>query len=235
MEPTSEWKNDPWVDERMAALAPQGEWRMDTGGAIDRFRQGTMRRPGRSWPVVAAGAVAGGLCLMAFPAGRTLAQRCVDCTVAVWQAFRPVYLSDRKAAPDFTRAGASGEPVRLADLRGKVVLLNFWAPWCPPCKLEMPWFVEFQNTYGSQGFVVLGVSLDEKGWETVRPFMASVGVNFPMVVGDDALAALYGGVQSLPTTMIIDRDGRIAATYSGVAGKAVYRAAIEKQLAEGLR
>src|ERR1700731_1352665 len=115
--------------------------------------------------------------------------------------------SDRKTAPDFTLADASGAPVKLSDYKGKVVLLNFWATWCGPCKIEIPWFIEFNKTYKDQGFAVLGVSLDDDGWKSVKPYLTDKKIDYTVVVGGNEVSKSYGGVDSLPTTFIIDRDG----------------------------
>lgn len=100
--------------------------------------------------------------MLAFPGTRVFAERCaaacVAGTVAVGQRLGIT------AVPAFPLTDASGQTVRLADFRGKVVLLNFWATWCPPCKTEIPWFVEFQSKYEAAGLVVLGISMDEEGW-----------------------------------------------------------------------
>ena len=96
---------------------------------------------------------------------------------------REVKLS--KIAPDFTLSNAKGERLRLSSYKGKVVLLNFRATWCGPCKVEIPWFVEFQKTYQAQGLTVLGVSMDEDGWSVVNPYVASQKVNYPIVLGDE--------------------------------------------------
>jgi cytochrome c biogenesis protein CcmG/thiol:disulfide interchange protein DsbE len=137
---------------------------------------------------------------------------------------------ERRSAPDFALKDADGKTVRLSDYRGKVVLLDFWATWCQPCKIEIPWFMEFERKYRDRGFAVLGVSMDEEGWEVVRPFVAELGVNYRMVLGDDGAAASYGGVEALPTTFLIDRDGKIAAVHVGLASKRDFQDGIENLL-----
>ncbi|MDX2153527.1 MAG: redoxin domain-containing protein [Bryobacteraceae bacterium] len=131
--------------------------------------------------------------------------------------------SERKPAPDFTLKDADGKNVSLADYKGKVVLLNFWATWCGPCKVEIPWFVEFEKQYKDKGFAVLGVAMDEEGWEIVRPYIQEKKVNYRVLVGNDSTAELYGGVASLPTTFLIDREGRIASTHVGLVSKSDYQ------------
>jgi cytochrome c biogenesis protein CcmG/thiol:disulfide interchange protein DsbE len=120
--------------------------------------------------------------------------------------------SERKAAPQFALKDSTGKTVSLTDYRGKVVLLDFWATWCTGCKMEIPWFSEFQKTYGAQGLAVVGVSMDESGWSAVRPFLAETHVPYPILLGDDPTAQRFG-IQSLPDTFLIDRQGRVAAAY----------------------
>ena len=130
--------------------------------------------------------------------------------------------AERKAAPGFTLKDADGRSVSLSEYRGKVVLLNFWATWCGPCKLEIPWFVEFEQKYKDRGFAVVGVAMDEEGWEVVKPYIAQAKVNYRVVMGDDSVAQLYGGVESLPTSFIIDQGGRIASTHVGLVSRDDY-------------
>ena len=142
-------------------------------------------------------------------------------------------MGNRKPAPDFTLKDASGNSVKLSDYRGKVVLLNFWATWCGPCALEIPWFVEFQQQLKSRGLEVVGVSMDEEGWSAIKPFIAEHKVNYRVLLGNDSVSQLYGGVDSLPTTFIIDRDGRIAVPpHVGLAGKNEYLNEIQSVLNE---
>ena len=133
-------------------------------------------------------------------------------------------------APDFTLTSADGKQVSLSDYKDQVVLLNFWATWCVPCKIEMPWFVEFQREYKDKGFTVLAVSLDEEGWEVVRPFLEEMKPNFPVLLGDDETAERFGGVVALPTTVIVSRQGEIVSRHTGLVSKSEYVEDIEKLL-----
>lgn len=123
---------------------------------------------------------------------------------------------DRKKAPDFVLKDANGTAAKLSDYKGKVVLLDFWATWCGPCKIEIPWFMEFEQTYKDRGFAVVGVSMDEDGWDVVKPYIQTRKINYRILLGNDEVGQLYGGVDSLPTTFLIDRSGRIAAIHVGL-------------------
>jgi thiol-disulfide isomerase/thioredoxin len=99
------------------------------------------------------------------------------------------------------------------------VLLNFWATTCGGCKVEIPWFMELQDRYQNRGFTVIGVAMDDDGWKSVKPYLQRKPFNYPIVVGNENVARLYGGVAELPMTMLIDRDGAIAASYTGIVDK----------------
>ena len=135
-----------------------------------------------------------------------------------------------QTAPDFILKDASGTDFRLSDYRGRVVLLNFWATWCAPCKAEIPWFEEFQKAYASRGLAVIGISMDEDGWKVVQPYKEATRINYRIAIGDDALTQKYGGVTSLPETFLIDRDGRIAGRHIGIVGKSDYESEIVQLL-----
>jgi peroxiredoxin len=128
----------------------------------------------------------------------------------------------RKVAPNFALKDSDGRTVQLADYRGKVVLLNFWATWCGPCKIEIPWFTEFERRHKDRGFAVVGISMDEEGWDAVKPFLSEYRINYRVLMGNNAVAQLYDGVSALPTTFLIDREGRIAAIHEGLVSKSRY-------------
>lgn len=131
---------------------------------------------------------------------------------------------DRKAAPDFALKDINGQTVHISDYKGKVVLLDFWATWCGPCKIEIPWFMEFEQQLKDRGFAVLGVSMDEDGWGVVKPYLQEMKVNYRVVLGNDQVGEQYGGVESLPTTFLIDRQGKIASVHIGLSrGKEEFR------------
>jgi len=147
-------------------------------------------------------------------------QACAPGSTADAASVRAV--KDRKNAPAFTLKDATGKAATLAEYKGKVVLLNFWATWCGPCKIEIPWFIEFEQKYKDKGFAVLGVAMDEEGWDIVKPYITDKKVNYRVLLGDDSTAQLYGGVDSLPTTFLIDKTGKIAAVHVGLVSKSEY-------------
>ncbi len=132
-----------------------------------------------------------------------------------------VITSDPKGqtAPDFVLKDIDGKSVRLSDYRGKAVVLNFWATWCPPCKTEMPWLIDLQNEYRGQGLEIIGVALDEAGKDEIAKFARDMKLNYPVLIGDDNTADAYGNVQMLPTTFYIDRKGKIISRVVGLTGR----------------
>jgi thiol-disulfide isomerase/thioredoxin len=130
-------------------------------------------------------------------------------------------VGDMKIAPDFTLQSLDGKTVHLSDFRGKAVLLNFWATWCEPCKIEMPWIVDLQKQYASQGLQVVGVAMDD------------VGAADPVVIGKDETSDAYGGLPFLPTTFYIGRDGKIVDKVFGIKGRSEIEDDVKKALAEG--
>ncbi len=133
-------------------------------------------------------------------------------------------------APDFARADLNGKQVRLADRRGKLVLLNFWASWCAPCREEMPTFSRWQRNFQAKGLQVIGISMDDDVTE-VKKFLAQYPVSYPIVMGDAKLAEHFGGVLGLPLSYLIDAQGRVVARYQGEADLAKLEAKITALLA----
>jgi peroxiredoxin len=140
-----------------------------------------------------------------------------------------------KRAPDFSLRTVEGKKLSLSDYKGKAVLINFWATWCAPCKIEMPWLVALRTQYAPQGFEILGVSEDDA--DTPRAKLAKFGqeqgLNYPLLLGDDAVSRKYGGVEFLPTSYFVGRDGKIVAETAGLVSKAEVEASIKKALATG--
>jgi len=133
-------------------------------------------------------------------------------------------------APDFVLPSLDGRKVKLSDFRGKAVLLNFWATWCPPCKVEMPWFEDLQKQYAQDGLVVLGVAMDDTEPATIAKFASDLGVNYEVLLGTDKVSDDYGDVQYLPTTFYIGRDGTIVDKMTGLLDRKEIESAVRKTL-----
>jgi thiol-disulfide isomerase/thioredoxin len=139
-------------------------------------------------------------------------------------------LAKSAPAPDFVLESLDGRNVHLSDLRGKAVLLNFWATWCAPCKIEMPWFVELQSQYGSQGLQIVGVAMDDSSKDDIAKFAKDMGVNYPILIGKEAVGDAYGGVPALPESFFIGRNGKIVDRIIGLKGKGEIEDDIKKAL-----
>ena len=133
-------------------------------------------------------------------------------------------------APDFQLPSLDGSKVKLSDFRGKAVLLNFWATWCPPCKVEMPWFADLQRQYGKDGLVILGVAMDDSKPDSIQQFASEMGVNYQILLGTDKVSDDYGDVDSLPTTFYIGRDGTIVDKMVGLLDRKDIEDAVKKTL-----
>ncbi len=140
--------------------------------------------------------------------------------------------SERRPAPPFRLQAYDGSMQSLAGLQGKVVVLNFWATWCGPCREEIPILRRVRREYTARGVEVLGVAMDGRGWPAVTPFVAARGIDYPILLGTPAVARAYGGLKTLPHTVFIDRHGRVVATASTVLEEASLRRIIGLLVAE---
>lgn len=125
-----------------------------------------------------------------------------------------------KPAPNFAFKTADGNTVELKNLAGKVVLINFWATWCGPCRAEIPGMLEVYKKYKAKGLEIVGISLDSQGWGVVKPFVEKMNINYPVVVGDPQVVSDYGNFQGIPTTFVVDRKGNIVVEHTGAVSKA---------------
>ena len=144
-----------------------------------------------------------------------------------------------KPAPEVTLKDLEGKDLSLSQYRGKVVLVNFWATWCEPCQVEIPWLIEIQQKYAAKGFTVLGIAMDEEGAKVVTPWVskerfdvngAKSQMNYPIVIGNDAAADKFGGLLGYPTSVLITRDGKIVKRITGIISSEEISKSIESQL-----
>jgi peroxiredoxin len=135
----------------------------------------------------------------------------------------------RKTAPDFQLTDIDGKPLTLSQYRGKVVLLDFWAVDCGGCKIEIPWYVAFDRKYRSQGLQLVGVDMYGESPAKIRAFMQKSGMIYPVAVGDDALGAKFG-LEAMPLTLLIDREGRVAVSHAGIVDRVAFERDIEELL-----
>ncbi len=136
------------------------------------------------------------------------------------------------AAPEFRIKDLEGREVRMSDLKGKVVLVNFWATWCKPCTLEIPWLIELQKKYGEKGFTVVGIAMDEEGAKVVAPYAHQAKINYPIWIGDEDVATKFGGILGIPTSFLVSKDGRIVERYLGIL--LAYEDQVNEQIAKQL-
>ena len=134
-------------------------------------------------------------------------------------------------APEFSlKSVPDGKTVSLSSLRGKAVVVNFWATWCGPCKIEMPWLVDLQKKYGDQGLQIVGITKDDSNEETIAKFTKKMGVNYTILVGDQQVVDLYGGVGGLPTSFFVNRSGKVVHEIIGLDSESKFEDAIKQAL-----
>ena len=131
-------------------------------------------------------------------------------------------------APNFKLKTYDGKVISLDKFKGKVVLVNFWATWCPPCRAEIPDFLKVYKKYKSKGFEIVGIALDETGWSDVKPFMENMKINYPIVLGDQQTVMLYGGIEAIPTTFIVDKKGNIIDRHIGMLPQTILEEKLKK-------
>ena len=134
-------------------------------------------------------------------------------------------------APDFTLKTLDGKEVSLSSMKGKAVMVNFWATWCEPCKIEMPWMVELQDKYRKDGFEIIGVAMDDSDNKEIAAFAKKMNVNYTILKGSEKVADLYGGLDGLPTNFFLDRNGKVIDSFKGLRSESVIVDDIKKALA----
>jgi cytochrome c biogenesis protein CcmG/thiol:disulfide interchange protein DsbE len=164
--------------------------------------------------------------------------------VADPQGGPPEYVSPLKgnAAPAFALEDVTGKKVSLASFKGKAVLINFWATWCAPCKVETPWLVELRNQYGPQGFEVLGISADDldrndtkkfsEEKDEIAQFATKMQIPYPVLIDGTTLSDAYGGLDELPMSFYVDRNGVVVAVQMGLTSKSEIEANVKKAMGQ---
>ena len=137
----------------------------------------------------------------------------VAAAVALFAGLSPNRVTGK--APNFTLKTSDGNTVELSKLKGKTVVVNFWATWCGPCRAEIPGFLDVYNKYKSKGLEIVGISVDRGGWSDVNPFVKKFNITYPVVLGNDKVTRLYGDIEAIPTTFIIDKNGTIVNQHVG--------------------
>jgi len=183
--------------------------------------------------MVAAGACLG-LAVLTLPISSETHFDHVDTVAPGAAAAPPTTACAANAKPanlNFTLKDVDGKDVKLASLEGKVVLLDFWATWCGPCKIEIPWFIEFQNKYGKDGLQVIGVSVDDT-LVKLKPYVTEMKMNYPVLQGLDRedVQDAYGPMFGIPVTVVISRDGKVCAKHVGLSSKDAFEAEIKSLL-----
>lgn len=140
------------------------------------------------------------------------------------------FASSNEPAPPFTLATLDGDSVSLSDLRGRVVLLNFWASWCPPCRIEMPGFERIYRERAGDGFTILGIATDVHATASIRAFLDEHDITYPTLLARPSVIRAYGGIDALPESFLLDREGRIRHHVIGYFAEPALRAAVDRML-----
>jgi thiol-disulfide isomerase/thioredoxin len=139
----------------------------------------------------------------------------------------PTIQAGVKPAPNFVLKTSDGQTVELKKLVGKVVVINFWATWCGPCRMEIPGMLEVYKKYKGEGLEIIGVSLDQKGWSVVTPYVEKTKIDYPIVLGTEQVVSDYGNLQAIPSTFVVDKKGNIVAEHTGSLSKDAFEQMIK--------
>jgi len=224
-----------WVTGRMAALTRDDDWHPDVAVGLAAFHTRSVALRARRVRRFGLGAVAV-IVFLAMPVTRALGARCLDACVNVTtrvtqflrgdepEAAAPKTVGARigDIAPDALGADRTGAPRTMSSLGGRVVVVNFWATWCVPCRTEIPLLNDLQARYGSEGLEVIGISLDQEGWTAIESFRRDQPITYAVTLGSDEVAAPYGGVGAVPATFIVNRSGLIVAKMIGPIREGMY-------------
>ena len=135
-----------------------------------------------------------------------------------------------KKAPEFSLKDVNGQVIKLSDFKNKVVIIDFWATWCPPCRQEIPHFIDLYSQYKGRGLEIIGIALDQGGEKAVKEFAAANKINYTVLLGNNEVSDLYGGIEAIPTTFILDKDANIRKKYIGYTDKKVFETDIKELL-----
>jgi thiol-disulfide isomerase/thioredoxin len=233
---------DRFVDEQLASLEPRVAG-IDVAARLTdaRVRQSAARVRRLRW---AGAGVAAAIVFVAVPVTRAFGARCVDACVnasarvsQLWRADEPEAGAPRVVgatlgdiAPDLVGTDSQGQAVHLSSLRGRVVVVNFWATWCGPCRAEVPLLNGLQARFAAEGLAVVGVALDAGGWNAIRDFAAGTPIDYGVSLGNDDVSDAYGGIAALPMTFIIDRTGLIVVKHKGPIAPGMFDDQLSKML-----
>lgn len=234
-------RTEAWVEQSIGAVSPDASWEPDVGRGFDRLNQTLQRPPGPGWALpalVAAAGLAAAALIVSQPRSVLIGTAPVDVVATedlgrVLVTGSPLLAPARRFdAPPLQLLDPDGAELGLLDYHGDVVLLNFWATWCVPCVREMPLLEDLSQRLKDRGLTVLGVSLDEKGWQEIEPFLARTDISYPIAVpSQQMLEPPYDAIKMLPFSLLIDRSGRLAAAHPGIVDDSV-EAQIERLLEE---
>ena len=156
---------------------------------------------------------------------------CFILSISLLFCLNCIRTSKLKKAPDFTLKDINGEEFHLYEhIKGKVVIIDFWDTWCPPCRAEIPHFIEIYSEYEDKGVLIIGIAFAREGIERVKSFCKDYGINYPVLIGEKKVVESYGGINAIPTTFIINKKGEIVEKVIGYRDKEFFEEKIEELL-----